>query len=149
MENEIILQELDTLLKGSHMGVTTFTSLADQLQKSELKAQFHDYIKLFENHEKAITNAILFYHGQPDNQSLKTMMGEVMTSVKSMMLSSDCEVLQSAMKAIAMGKSQLKEFNDKNLALTEQLRKDVKIIHDDYTAIEAELHKASLECKED
>ena len=88
--------------------------------------QFRGYVKLFENHEKAITKAILFYHGQPDTESIKIMMGEVMTSLKNLMLVGDKDVLNSAAKAIEMGLTQLREFDDKNLAVTEQV---LSLIH--------------------
>lgn len=145
MEHEEILKSLDTLLKGSHMGLTTFSDLLEHLQERSLRDQFRGYVKLFENHEKAITKAILFYHGQPDTESIKIMMGEVMTSLKNLMLVDDKDVLKSASKAIEMGLTQLKEFDDKNLAVTEQVRKDVKIIHDDYESMKHEIHKAQLQ----
>ena len=61
------------------------------------------------------------------------------------MLVGDKDVLNSAAKAIEMGLTQLREFDDKNLAVTEQVRKDVKIIHDDYEAMKHEIHKALME----
>ena len=145
MENQTILNALTKLLEGTHMGQITFTDYLENLQNPALHNHFQGYLELLNNHEKALQRAILFYHGDINAESLKAMASEMMITLKNLMLSSDGDILKSAMKSIEMGLSQLKEFDDENLALTEEIRKDVKIMNDDYQSMKHQIHKSMLE----
>lgn len=145
MDNQTILDALNKLLEGTHMGQVTFTSYLENLQNPVLKNQFQDYVNLLNNHEQALQRAIIFYYGPINPEGLKAMASEVMITLKNLMLMNDSDVLDAAAKAIEMGITQLKDFDDKNLAVTEAIRKDVKIMNDDYQSMKHQIHKSLIE----
>lgn len=145
MDKQTILEALNKLLEGTHMGQVTFTSYLENLQNPVLKNRFQDYVNLLNNHEQALQRAILFYHGEINQEGLKAMAAEVMITLKNLMLMNDVDVLSAASKAIDMGITQLKDFDDLNLCVTEEIRRDVKIMNDDYQSMKHQIHKSLIE----
>ena len=145
MDNQTIVNSLDQLLQGTYMGISFFEDLKNLTKNQRIHSQFEEILSILSQHKTALSKAILFYHGEVNEEKLSTMMGEMMSKFKNLMLSDEGSILGEAAKGIDMGIKQLKDFNDQNFALAPAVAKDIKIMDDDYQSIKHQIHKLFIE----
>lgn len=146
MEENKLVEEINQLLKGSHMGANVFQDLREKLKSKELKDVFDQILDNLHTHERALTALVISEHGDPqDTAGIKGSITDFMQSMKNMTLMSDKEVLNEAVKAMEMAIKALKDFDEKHFTLKEDMEKTIRIMRDDYSSIYHMLHKFSIE----
>lgn len=147
-QREDLIEELNQLLKGTHMGAFVFEDLRDKIQSHELKLEFHRILKLLKTHEEMLTRHIQVIHGDPvDTQGVMGTMADMMTMLKDLLIVSDVQVIEEATKAIEMGMKALRDFDDRHFTLSDEMRKEITIMKDDYSCIYHSLHKYLISYK--
>ena len=123
MENQKLIDDLNKFLKGVHMGGATFKDYLEKAQDIKLKNELRIIVESFKRHEEAITHRIELLGGNAaDTLGLMGMIGETWEEIKLMVVDSDKEVLDYAIKAMNMGLEQGKKF----IAEHEDLQPDIK-----------------------
>lgn len=141
-QREDLIQELNQLLKGTHMGAFVFEDLMEKLTDAGLKQEFQHFLSLLKKHEVMLTRHIQEIHGDPvDSSGIKGTIADMMTMIKNMVIASDVEVVKEAKKAIEMGQKALRDFDDRHFTLSETMTKEIAMMKDDYDCIYHTLHK--------
>ncbi len=142
---EDLIEELNQLLKGTHMGAFIFEDLRDKITAVDLKQEFHAYLKLLKEHEDMLNRHICELQGDPvDSSGIMGTLSDMMSMVKNMVLANDNEVIKEAIKSIEMGLKALRDFDDRHFTLSEHMRKEIDIMKDDYHCIYHSLHKQMI-----
>lgn len=148
MNQEQLLEELNQLLKGCHMGAAVFEDLRDKLQKDELQSEFDRIMRILHVHECKLTTLINQYGGDAvDHAGVMGTMSEMMSKIKNVTLLDDSEVISEAVKSIEMGEKAIRDFDDSHFTLDAQMQKIIRIMEDDYKSIYYNLHKYLIELK--
>ena len=126
-------KELNKFLKGIHMGASTFKDYLKKAQDNELKFVLTDIIGSFKRHEEAMTKRIIAMGGTPnDTLGFLGEISEAWEEIKLMVMDSDAEVCNAAIKAIEMGLKNGNKFIDEHKDLAPDVLSDMKAIVDDY-----------------
>ena len=65
MDNNAIVEELNQLLKGTHMGIGIFEDLEGKLQSERLKTEFHGLLDKLKMHAHSLSALIQTCGGDP------------------------------------------------------------------------------------
>ena len=131
-----LIQELNQLLKGTHMGAFVFEDLSEKIEGQQLKLDFHHYLELLKNHEEMLTRHIISVNGVPEDTSgFVGTVTDMMSMIKNMVVTGDLQVVEEAIKAIEMGLKAIRDFDDRHFTLSETMRKEIDIMKDDYQTI--------------
>ena len=137
-----LIQELNQLLKGTHMGAFVFEDLGEKVVDEKLRLEFHHYLELLKNHEDMLTKHITMIGGEPvDTSGFMGTITDMMSMIKNMVVVGDIQVVEEAVKAIEMGLKAIRDFDDRHFTLSETMRKEIDIMKDDYQMIYHSLHK--------
>lgn len=137
-----LIQELNQLLKGTHMGAFMFEDLREKVVDEKLRLEFHRYLELLKNHEDMLTKHITMIGGEPvDTSGFMGTITDMMSMIKNMVVVGDIQVVEEAVKAIEMGLKAIRDFDDRHFTLSETMRKEIDIMKDDYQMIYHSLHK--------
>lgn len=148
MNQEQLMEELNQLLKGCHMGASVFEDLREKLANDELKMEFDRIMRILHTHEQKLTSQINHQGGDAvDHAGVMGTMSEMMSKLKNVALLDDAEVIAEAVKSIEMGEKALRDFDDSHFTLNEQMQKTIRIMEDDYRSIYYNLHKYLIELK--
>lgn len=147
-EREDLIEELNQLLKGTHMGAFIFKDLGDKIADHNLKEEFHRILKLLKKHEEMLTFHITNIQGEPvDTSGIMGTMSDMMNMIKNLIIVTDVQVVEEATKSIEMGLKALRDFDDKHFTIDETMHKEIQIMKDDYSSIYHDLHKFLVEYK--
>ena len=144
MDKEKLMEELNQLLKGCHMGAGVFENLAGKLKSEELKLEFDRILRILKVHEGKLTRQINTNGG---DAGMMGSMAEMMSKIKNLSLMNDTEVIAEAVKSIEMGEKAIRDFDDSHFTLDEEMQKTIRIMEDDYKSIYYNLHKYLIELK--
>ena len=148
MDKEKLMEELNQLLKGCHMGAGVFENLAGKLKSEELKLEFDRILRILKVHERKLTRQINTNGGDAaDDTGMMGSMAEMMSKIKNLSLMNDTEVIAEAVKSIEMGEKAIRDFDDSHFTLDEEMQKTIRIMEDDYKSIYYNLHKYLIELK--
>lgn len=129
MDNNVIVEELNQLLKGTYVGVGVFESLEGKLQSEWLKTEFHgllNKLKIHTHSPSALTQAC---GGDPvESAGRKGVVTDVVEVPKNLMISNSKQVLKEAVKNIKMTQKTLHVSDEKCLVLNDQMKKAMRII---------------------
>lgn len=146
MEDNKLVEELNQLLKGTHMGAYIFNDLKEKLVSKELKDVFDQILDNLHTHERSLSALIVSEHGNAqDSAGVKGTIADIMQSLKNLTLISDKEVLEEAVKAMDMAIKAIKDFDEKHFNLKENMEKTMRIMLDDYNSSYHMLHKFLIE----
>lgn len=146
MEENKLVEELNQLLKGTHMGAYVFQDLKEKLKSKELRDVFDQILDNLHTHERALTALVISEHGDAqDSAGIKGSIADFMQTIKDLTLMNDKEVLEEAVKAMEMAIKAIKDFDDKHFTLKEDMEKTIRIMRDDYSSSYHMLHKFSIE----
>lgn len=148
MNQDKLIEELNQLLKGTHMGAYVFQDLRAKLQSPDVIKEFDRILEIISNHEKSLTKEILMLHGEPvDSAGIMGTMSEFMTTIKNLVLADDAAVISEAVKSIEMGGKAIRDFDEEHYTLHKPLQKTIRILEDDYSSIYHTLHHFLIEYK--
>jgi uncharacterized protein (TIGR02284 family) len=148
MDKEKLMEELNQLLKGCHMGAGVFENLAGKLKSEELKLEFDRILRILKVHERKLTRQINTNGGDAaDDAGMMGSMAEMMSKIKNLSLMNDTEVIAEVVKSIEMGEKAIRDFDDSHFTLDEEMQKTIRIMEDDYKSIYYNLHKYLIELK--
>lgn len=147
-QREDLIEELNQLLKGTHMGAFVFEDLRDKISDHALKVEFDRILKLLKGHEDMLTRHILAIEGDPvDTSGVMGTMADMMSMLKNMVIVTDVQVVDEATKSIEMGMKALRDFDDRHFTLSDTMRKEIAVMKDDYSCIYHTLHKFLISYK--
>ena len=90
MDKEKLMEELNQLLKGCHMGAGVFENLAGKLKSEELKLEFDRILRILKVHERKLTRQINTNGGDAaDDAGMMGSMAEMMSKIKNLSLMND------------------------------------------------------------
>lgn len=150
MENihKALIESLNQLLKGTHMGAFVFEDLSSKITSHELKMEFKDILKTLKAHEEMLTHHIVkLGEDAADTAGIKGTLADMMEMLKNLLIINDVQVIEEASKSIEMGIKALKDFDDQHFMIGGALQKEIQIMKDDYSSIYHTLHKFLLEYK--
>lgn len=141
-------EELNQLLKGTHMGASIFEKLRESVTSEKLKEEFHEILEKLRMHEYSLTAMVIANHGEPvDDAGVLGLVTNGVYNVKRAFLRNDKEVLEEAIKSMEAASKALQRFEDKHFEVDKNLRKTLHIMEDDYKSIYHMLHKYLIEFK--
>lgn len=147
-QREDLIEELNQLLKGTHMGAFVFEDLRDKISDHALKVEFDRILKLLKGHEDMLTRHILAIEGDPvDTSGVMGTMADMMSMLKNMVIVTDVQVVDEATKSIEMGMKALRDFDDRHFTLSDTMHKEIAVMKDDYSCIYHTLHKFLISYK--
>ena len=103
-ENDDIIKELNSFLKGINMGSEAFETYEEKTNNPDLKHQFKKIMSTFASHKKIVVSYIEKLGGEPKDSL--GIVGEVTSAfekVKDIFMDKDDEILKTAIKAMDMG----------------------------------------------
>lgn len=146
MEQNKLNEELNQLLKGTHMGASIFEDLRDKLKSEKLKEEFHGILEKLRLHERSLTSLIMVNDGDAvDSAGIMGTITDMMYSLKNMLITEDKQVLEEAVKCMATAQKALHDFQSRHKILSDNIKKTIHIMQDDYGAIYHTLHKYLIE----
>ena len=146
MENDLIVEELNQLLKGTHMGIRIFEDLREKLQSERLKKEFHGLLDKLKMHAHSLNALIQTCGGEPvEGAGFKGMLTDAMEMLKNLSLHNDKDVLQEALNNMNMAQKALHSFREKHRMLNDQMKKTMDIMHEDYASMSHMLSKYLIE----
>lgn len=141
-QREDLIEELNQLLKGTHMGAFVFEDLREKISDHALREEFHNYLNLIKGHEDMLTRHIQEVQGDPvDTSGFMGTMADMMSMIKNMTITTDKQVIEEATKSIEMGLKALRDFDDRHFTLSDTMCKELDVMKDDYSSIYHSLHK--------
>ena len=103
-ENDDIIKELNSFLKGINMGSDAFETYQEKTKNSDLKHQFKKIIHTFASHKKIVVSYIEKLGGEPrDSLGITGEVASTFEKVKDIFMDKDDEFLTAAIKAMDMG----------------------------------------------
>ena len=103
MDNEIV-KDLNELLRGCHMGASTFKEYLVEAQSEKLRETLKHSLDIFQKHETELTSRINSYgEDAADSTGIMAVLSEMTEKIKTMMADSDEEILNQSIKAMDMG----------------------------------------------
>lgn len=149
MDQEKLNEELNQLLKGAHMGASIFENLREKLKSEMLKGEFDEIMEKFRMHERSLTALVVASHGEAaDTAGIMGTMADMMNKLKNLLLDTDKEVLEVAVKDIEVAVKAVHDFENKHYILNDNMEKIIQIMIDDYSSIYHSLKKylTEFEC---
>lgn len=144
MDNEIV-KDLNELLRGCHMGASTFKEYLVEAQSEKLRETLKHSLDIFQKHETELTSRINSYgEDAVDSTGIMAVLSEMTEKIKTMMADSDEEILNQSIKAMDMGLKACHDFIDKHKQVPEEL---LFVIHDleaDYKKVYRDLTELKL-----
>lgn len=136
MDQETLNREVNQLLKGTHMGASIFQNLREKLQSDALIHEFDTILEKFHIHEHSLTAEVIANDGDAqDSAGLMGSMADAMNRMKTMFFTTDKEVIDEAVKDMAMAVKAVEEFKNRHGCLNEHMNKVLHIMIDDYRSI--------------
>ena len=87
MDNNAIVEELNQLLKGTHMGIGIFEDLEGKLQSERLKTEFHGLLDKLKMHAHSLSALIQTCGGDPvESAGWKGMVTDAVEMLKNLMI---------------------------------------------------------------
>lgn len=146
MEQNKLNEELNQLLKGTHMGASIFEDLYDKVKSEKLKNEFHEILDKFRLHERSLTSLIMANDGEAaDTAGVKGTITDMMYKIKNVMITNDKQVLDEAVKCMEGAQKALHDFQGRHKILADNVEKVIHIMQDDYGTIYHTLHKYLIE----
>lgn len=143
-------EELNQLLKGTHMGASIFEELRDKLSSDKLKKEFHEILEKIRMHEYSLTALVNANHGDPvDNAGIMGTITDIMYNVKNAFIDNDKQILEEAIKCMKSAMKALHKFDERHYIEDENLTKTLSIMKEDYESIYHMLQKYLIEFKFD
>lgn len=103
-ENENIIKELNSFLKGINMGSDAFTTYLEKTNNPSLQQEFKKIISIFASQKEKVVAYIEKLNGEPnDSLGIIGEMASAFEKIKDIFMDKDEEILQSAIKAVDMG----------------------------------------------
>ena len=89
MDNEIV-KDLNELLRGCHMGASTFKEYLVEAQSEKLRETLKHSLDIFQKHETELTSRINSYgEDAADSTGIMAVVSEMTEKIKTMMADSD------------------------------------------------------------
>lgn len=146
MNQDEISEDINQLLKGTHMGASVFEQLRENITSEKLKKEFHEILEKLRMHEYSLTALVIANHGDPmDDAGIMGTLTDVMYHVKSAFIDNDKQILNEAAKCIASAIKAIHKFIERHGVINENVKKTLAIMKDDYESIYHTLHKYLIE----
>lgn len=102
--NEDIIKELNSFLKGINMGSDAFTTYLEKTNNPSLQQEFKRILSIFASQKEKVVSYIEKLNGEPhDSLGIIGEFASAFEKIKDIFKDKDDEILQSAIKAVDMG----------------------------------------------
>lgn len=145
-KDQMIVKDLNELLRGCHMGASTFKEFLTEAQSPRLKETLKNSLDLFQRNEIELTSRINAYDEDAmDSIGVMAVLSEMAEKIKTMMASSDEDILNQSLKAMDMGLKACHDFSDKHAVVPEEISCILQELEDGYKKVVRELTELKLE----
>lgn len=126
--------ELNTLLRGIHMGIDSYNHLIEKSKSADLKNILTEILENYKNHEAEISRRIMDLNETPaHNVGFTGKITEIFSDLKNITMTSDSEVLTVAYEGCKTGVIMTQKFLEDNATLLDDISINIirHIIHED------------------
>lgn len=144
-EDEVMIRDLNELLRGCHMGAAAFREYLVQAQSEKLRETLNRSLQRFEKHETELTSRINAYGADaPDCVGVMAMLSQAAEKIKVMMADSDEDILNQSLRAMDMGLKACHDFIEKHRPVPEEMLFVIHELQQDYKEVVRELTELKL-----
>lgn len=126
--------ELNTLLRGVHMGIDSYKHLIEKSKSPVLKNILTEILQNYKNHEAEISRRIMDLNEIPvDSVGFTGKITEIFSDLKTLTMNSDSEVLTVAYEGCKTGVIMTQKFLEDNSTLLDDVSINIirHTIHED------------------
>lgn len=147
-KNKALIKELNSLLKGVHMGEDTFKTYRDKAMDESLKTEMEEMLSIFDNQKRALIAYVKKLDGEAkDSLGIGGEISSTFEKLKDMFMDSDKDILNHAIKSLDMGIKGMEKVIDscKKIDAEKYIVEDLEAMLDDYKDTAGRLHILSKE----
>ena len=142
--NTACAEELNQLLKGTHMGASLFEDLKANVRDDQLRRLIDDCLKRLRKHEELLTHHVELMQEEPSEDSgFFGTLSELGAMVRQAMLD-ECELVNECMKYMESAIKALNQFEQKQLIMEPMVQRSLYYMRDDYMIIYHAFHQYAL-----
>ncbi len=139
------VQELNQLLKGTHMGATLFEDLKIKIKDHKLRQLIDDCLKRLRKHTELLENHVRVMEGEPaEDGGFFQGISEMVEMIKTFPIEEDAELAKQCLKYMESAIQALNQFEQKQYILEPMVQRSLAYMRDDYQIIYHSFHQYSL-----
>ena len=144
-EDEVMIRDLNELLRGCHMGAAAFREYLVQAQSEKLRETLNRSLQRVEKHETELTSRVNAYGaGAPECAGVMAMLSQAAEKIKVMMADSDEDILNQSLRAMDMGLKACYDFIEKHRPVPGEMLFVIHELQQDYKEVVRELTELKL-----
>lgn len=139
------VQELNQLLKGTHMGVSLFEDLKMKVEDPKLIKLIDDCLKRLRKHMELLAHHVREMDEEPaEDGGFFQGISEIAAMVKTMPIVEDEELAKECVRYMEMAIKALNAFEQKQYILEPMVQRSLYYMRDDYMIIYHTFHQYGL-----
>lgn len=139
------VQELNQLLKGTHMGASLFENLRYKVNDPKLKQLIDDCLKRLRKHEELLSKHVRMMDEEPaEDGGFFQGISEFMEMIHTLPMVEDAELAKECVKYMEYALQALNKFEQKQYILEPMVQRSLYYMRDDYQIIYHSFHQYGL-----
>lgn len=139
------VQELNQLLKGTHMGASLFEDIKCKANDPKLIQLIDDCLKRLRKHEELLTKHVLTMEEEPaQDGGFFQGISEMVEAIRTLTIDEDVELSKECMKYMEYALQALNKFEQKQFILEPMVQRSLYYMRDDYQIIYHSFHQYGL-----
>lgn len=113
--------ELNTYLKGIHMGIDSYKHLIKKTENTSLKCTLNEVLQNYKNHDTEISNRIIDLNEIPtEGVGIGGKLAETFNNIKNITVTTDSEILETAYDGCKTGVIMGQKFIEENSKILDE-----------------------------
>lgn len=139
------VQELNQLLKGTHMGASLFEDIKCKANDPKLIQLIDDCLKRLRKHEELLAKHVLTMEEEPaQDGGFFQGISEMVEAIRTLTIDEDVELSKECMKYMEYALQALNKFEQKQFILEPMVQRSLYYMRDDYQIIYHSFHQYGL-----
>lgn len=139
------VQELNQLLKGTHMGASLFEDIKIKVKDPVLRQLIDDCLKRLRKHEELLTKHVRTMEEEPaQDGGFFQGISEIVQMIRTLPIDDDAELSKECMKYMEYALQALNKFEQKQYILEPMVQRSLYYMRDDYQIIYHSFHQYGL-----
>ncbi len=139
------VQELNQLLKGTHMGASLFEDIKWKANDPKLIQLIDDCLKRLRKHEELLTKHVRTMEEEPaQDGGFFQGISEMVEAIRTLTIDEDVELAKECMKYMEYALQALNKFEQKQFILEPMVQRSLYYMRDDYQIIYHSFHQYGL-----
>lgn len=144
-EDTTCVQELNQLLKGTHMGASLFEDLLVKAQDDKLKRLMKDCLKRLRKHEELLRHHVETMNEQPsESAGMFGTIAEMVQMIHQLQIENDAQVAKECLNYMESAIQALNAFEQRQFILEPMVQRSLYYMRDDYMIIYHSFHQYGL-----